>query len=211
MLKPQLVPRAIVWGNIQGPKVAPGAYTVRLKKAETVLTAKVEVRPNPGLKVSAADLAAQAAFLRNLRDRITETHEAVARIRDVKAQTKEVASRAEKLGKKEPIAAKAKALTEKLGAIEEKLVNPKLKSSQDVLNFAPALDHQFVGIAAAAASADGAPRPAEEAYYAELKAKLEGVLADLAGVFDKDLADFNAAVRDAGIPAVSVPPKKEKP
>ncbi|MFI5181064.1 MAG: WD40/YVTN/BNR-like repeat-containing protein [Thermoanaerobaculia bacterium] len=210
MLKPQLVPKAIVWGNTQGPKVAPGTYTVRLKKGDTVLTEKVEVKPHPELKVSEADLSVQAAFLRDIRDRITETHQAVVRIRDVKVQTKEVASRAEKLGKKDPIAAQAKALTEKLTGIEEKLVNPKLKSSQDILNFVPALDHQFVGIATAAGSADGAPRPAEKEYYAELKAKLDTVLTDLNGVLDKDLSEFNAAVRDAGIPAVSVPSKTDK-
>jgi photosystem II stability/assembly factor-like uncharacterized protein len=210
MLRPQLVPRAIVWGNTQGPKVAPGSYTVRLKKGDTVLSEKIEVKGHPGLKVSEADLAAQAAFLRDVRDRITETHQAVVRIRDAKMQLKEVSARAEKLGKKDPIAAKAKALTEKLTAIEEKLVNPKLKSSQDVLNFVPALDHQFVGIATAAGSADGTPRPAEKEYYAELKTKLDAVLSDLNGVLDKDLAEFNAAVRDAGIPAVSVPPKNDK-
>ena len=210
MLKAQLVPKAIVWGNTQGPKVAPGTYTVRLKKGETVLTGKIEVRPHPGLKISEADLAAQAAFLRDVRDRITETHQAVLRIRDVKAQTKEVTSRAEKLGKKEPVATKAKALTEKLTASEEKLVNPRLKSSQDILNFAPALDHQFVGVATAAGSADGAPRPAETAYYAELKAKLDAVLAEVNGVFEKDLAEFNAAVQGAGIPPVSVLPKSDK-
>ena len=210
MLRPQLVPKAIVWGNTQGPKVAPGTYTVRLKKGETALTEKIEVKGHPELKVSEADLGAQAAFLRDVRDRITETHQAVVRIRDAKAQLKEVAARAEKLGKKDPIAAKAKALTEKLTAIEEKLVNPKLKSSQDVLNFVPALDHQFVGLVSAAGSADGAPRPAEKEYYAELKSKLDAVLAELNGVLDKDLTEFNTAVRDAGIPAVSVPQKTEK-
>jgi len=64
MLKAQLVPKAIVWGNTQGPKVAPGSYVVRLKKGETVLTGKLAVKPHPGLKISEADLAAQAAFLR---------------------------------------------------------------------------------------------------------------------------------------------------
>ena len=210
MLRPQLVPRAVIWGNTQGPKVGPGTYRVRLKKGDAVLSESFEVRPHPGLSVPAADLAKQAAFLRDVRDRISDTHQAVVQIRDVQAQTKEVASRAEKLGKKEPLAAKAKALSEKLTAIEEKLVNPKIKASQDVLNFVPALDHQFVGIATAAASADGAPRPSEIACYGELKTKLEAVLEDLGGVFAKDLAEFNAAVKEAGVPPVAVLPKSEK-
>jgi photosystem II stability/assembly factor-like uncharacterized protein len=210
MLKAQLVPKAVVWGNTQGPKVAPGSYTVRLRKGESVLTQRIDVRPHPELRISEADLAAQAAFLRDVRDRIGDTHQAVVRIRDVKAQTKEVASRAEKLGKKEPVGAKATALTEKLTAIEEQLVNPKLRSSQDVLNFTPALDHQFVGVASSAASADGAPRPAEREYLAELTAKLDALLAETNAVFERDLAGFNAAVQDAGIPPVSVLPRSDR-
>jgi hypothetical protein len=210
MLRPDLVPKAVVWGNTQGPKVAPGTYKVRLKKGDTVLTESFEVRPHPELNIPTGDLKKQADFLRDARDRVTDTHQAVLQIREVKAQTREIASRAEKLGKKDPIATKAKALSDKLTAVEEKLVNPKLKAPQDVLNFAPALDHQFVGIATAAGSADGAPRAAETQYYAELKAKLDAVLAEMNGIFDKDLAEFNAAVRDAGIPPVAVLPKSEK-
>ncbi|MGE5347524.1 MAG: WD40/YVTN/BNR-like repeat-containing protein [Acidithiobacillales bacterium] len=210
MLRPQLVPKAVLWGNRLGPKVAPGTYKVRLTKGDTVLTESFEIRPHPEHQVSAADLAQQAVFLRDIRDRITDTHEAVVKIRDVKAQLKEVATRAEKLGKKEPVSAKAKALTEKLEAIEKKLVNPKLKAPQDILNFTPALDHQFVGIATAAGSADGAPRPVEREYYAELKAKLDALLSEMNGLLGKDLADFNAAVRDAGIPPVAVLPIEEK-
>ena len=58
--------------------------------------------------------------------------------------------------------------------------------------------------------ASRSPRPAETAYYAELKAKLDTVLAEVNGLFEKDLSEFNAAVRDAGIPPVSVLPKSEK-
>ena len=210
MLKPQLVPKAIVWGNTLGPKVAPGTYRVRLRKGDTVLTETVEVRPHPEIPVSPADLKKQAELLAAVRDRITDTHQAVVQIRDVKAQVKEVASRAEKLGKKEPVAARAKALSDKLTGIEERLVNPKLKSEQDVLNFSPALDHQFVGLATVVSSADGAPRPVEVEYFAELNAKLDALLAELNAVFRTDLADFNAAVKEAGIPPVAVLPKGEK-
>ncbi len=209
MLKPQLVPKAIVWGNKRGPKVAPGTYRVRLKKGDTVLTEALEVRPHPEIAVPAADLKKQAELLAAIRDRVSDTHQAVVQIRDVKAQVKEVAARAEKLGKKEPVGSKGLSLAEKLTGLEEQLVNPKLKSEQDVLNFQPALDHQFVGLATAVSSADGAPRPVEVEYFAALNAKLDALLAELETLFGSDLADFNAAVKEAGILPVAVLPKGE--
>lgn len=207
MWKPSLVPKAILWGSKDGPRVAPGAYAVRLKKGDAVLTEPFEVRANPNLKVSPADLKKQADLLADARDRLSETHEAALACRDVKRQAKEVADRAAKLGKKEPLAAKAKALSEKLSALEDKLVNPKVKSDQDVLNFPPQLDHQFVGIASVVSSGEAAPSKAAIAYFEELTRRLADVKKQLKDVLDTDLADFNRTVQEQGVlPVTALPP-----
>jgi photosystem II stability/assembly factor-like uncharacterized protein len=202
MWKPTLVPKAVVWGSKKGPKVAPGTYTVRLTYGSRVLTEKLEVVPNPALGVSAEDLKSQAALLAKIRDRISETHEAVLQIRDVKAQAKAIRERAEKTGKGEGLAAKEKALAEKLTAVEEKLVNPKHKSSQDVLNFPPRLDHRYIGLASVVGSADAAPTRASLKLDDELEKQLAAVMAELKGVFDSELAGFNRAVRERDVAPV---------
>jgi photosystem II stability/assembly factor-like uncharacterized protein len=208
MLKPTLVPKAVVWGSRSGPRVAPGVYSVRLKYGDTALTEKVTIEPNPSIHVPPAELKAQADLLAKIRDRISEAHEAVMTIRDLKAQAKTIAERAEKLGKGADLSAKEKTLREKLTAVEEKLVNPKHKSNQDVLNFPPRLDHQFIGLAGVVSSADAPPTAASVELYAELEKKLKGVLDELKGVLDGELAGFNKAVLDAGIPPVAVVPRK---
>jgi photosystem II stability/assembly factor-like uncharacterized protein len=210
MLKPSLVPKAIVWGPKEGPLVAPGTYGVRVKRGETVLTDVVEVRANPMVKAPPDDLKKQSAFLADVRDRISETHEAALTCRDVKKQVKEVSERAARLGKKEPLASKGKALSEKLSAIEEKLVNPKTKSEQDILNFPPQLDHQFVGVASVAGSGEGAPLASSIAYFTELKGRLADLKRQLQAVLDTDLVDFNKAVQEQGIPAVAPAPREGK-
>ncbi len=210
MLKPSLVPKAIIWGPRDGPLVAPGTYTVRIRLGGTTLTDSVEVRANPMVKVSAEDLKKQSAFLARVRDDVSATHEAALTCRDVKKQVKEVAERAAGLGKKEPLAGKGKALSEKLTAIEDKLVNPKVKSEQDVLNFPPQLDHQFVGVASVAGSGEGAPAASSVTYLAELEGRLGDLKKQLQSVLDTDLADFNRTVQEQGIPAVAPAPAKGK-
>ena len=208
IVKPSLLPKAIIWGNSQGPKVGPGTYAVRFKLGDQTITQPVEVRAHPGVPTSAADLKKQYDLLRSVRDRISETHDTVLYIRDVKAQATLIGDRAEKLGKGNALKDDAKAMNEKLTAIEKKLVNPDVKSNQDVLNFPPALDHQFVGIATVVASADTAPTDTSYIYLQELENKMAAIQGELKAVLDKDLAAFNKAVRDADIPPVAAARKK---
>jgi photosystem II stability/assembly factor-like uncharacterized protein len=209
ILKPALIPKAVVWGTREGPRVAPGTYQVRLKYAGETLTQPVEVHRHPDVPATDEDLKSQFRLLSDVRDRIEETHDAVARIRDAKAQAQAIGDRAEKLGKGTALKEKGKALSEKLTAVEKKLVNPDLKSNQDVLNFPPALDHQLIGIAVAVSSADSKPTDSSWAYYKEVSGKLASILAELDSVLGKDLADFNALVRKEEIPPVVVVSKKK--
>jgi hypothetical protein len=207
--RPTLVPKAIVWGTRQGPRVAPGNYAVRLKYAGQTLTQPVEVRKHPDVPATAEDLKRQFQLLSDVRDRLEETHDAVSRIREAKAQMQTVGERAEKLGKGTTLKDRATAISEKLTAIEKKLVNPDLKSNQDVLNFPPALDHQFIGIAVAASSADSKPTDSSWVYYKEVAGRLASILSEVDAVMNKDLAEFNAEVRKEEIPPVVVVPKKK--
>ncbi len=209
ILRPALIPKAVVWGTREGPRVAPGTYSVRLKYAGETLTRPVEVRRHPGVSATDEDLKAQFRLLSDVRERIEETHDAVGRIRDVKAQVQSIGDRAEKLGKGTALKEKGKALSERLTGIEKKLVNPELKSNQDVLNFPPALDHQLIGIASAVSSADTKPTDSAWTYSKEVSAQLAAILAELDGVLGKDLAAFNAEVRREEIPPVVVVPRKK--
>jgi photosystem II stability/assembly factor-like uncharacterized protein len=208
IVKPTLLPKAVVWGSSQGPKVGPGTYSVRFHLGDQSITQAVEVKAHPDVPTSAADLKKQFELLRAVRDRLSETHETVLFIRDVKAQALSIGDRAEKMGKGKTLKDQAKALNEKLAAIEKKLVNPDVKSNQDVLNFPPALDHQFVGIASVAASADTAPTDTSYTYFQDLEGKLAAIQAELDSVLAKDLAEFNKAVRDAEMPPVAAARKK---
>ena len=182
---------------------------MRLKYAGQTLTQPVEVRKHPDVPATAEDLKRQFQLLSDVRDRLEETHDAVSRIREAKEQMQALGDRAEKLGKGTTLKDRAKTISEKLSAIEKRLVNPELKSNQDVLNFPPALDHQFIGIAVAASSADSKPTDSAFAYYKEVAGRLASILSELDAVMNKDLADFNAEVRKEEIPPVVVVPKKK--
>jgi photosystem II stability/assembly factor-like uncharacterized protein len=212
MFKPLLVPRAVFnEGTKEPPKVTPGTYQVRLTVGDRTFTENFEVRPHPRLSVTAADLKAQYDLLADIRDRLSETHTTVLKIRDVRSQVKDLSERAQRLGKGDAVQKQGTVLVEKFTAVEEKLINPEIKANEDDLNYEPKLDHDLTNVAAVVASADAKPTVAAVKYYAELKTRLAAVLEEFRTLQEHDLAEFNRAVDAAGLPRVAAAPKIEKP
>ncbi len=208
ILKPTLVPKAVFnEGDKRPPKVAPGTYQVRLTVDGKAFTQPFEVKPNPAVGTSDADLKAQFDLLEKIRDGLSQTHGTVMKIRDLEAQIKSIQEHAEKTGKGSAISPKAKALTKKLEAIEAKLINKNIKSNEDDLNFEPGLDHEFTNLAGEVGLADAKPTASQAAYYLVLKKELDGVLAEFQDAVDHDLADFNRTVEQEKITPVTVLPK----
>ena len=208
VLKPTLAPKAVFnEGTKASPKVAPGTYRVRLTVGNQPILESFEVRPHPAGFATAADLKAQYDLLKSIRDRLSDTHTAVLKIRDVRQQVKDLSERSERLGRGDALAKQAASLTEKLTAVEEQLTNPKIQADEDDLNYEPKLDHDWTYLAAIVASADSKPTPSSVQYYNLLKERLDAVQGELAGVLEKDLKSFNASVQEAKIPPVVPAPK----
>ncbi len=197
-----LIPNAIVWGSTDGPKVVPGSYRVRVRLGDEVVEQSFTITANQMAGASIDDYRAQFELLKNCRDRVTDIHGAVLSIRDMKAQINAIVERAAKMGRDATLKEPAKALVEKLSAIERRLVNPDIKSSQDVLNFPPSLDHSFIGITSVSSGADARPTAGSLALFREADAKFTSVMADYKAVRESDVAAFNAAVIAAGVPPV---------
>jgi photosystem II stability/assembly factor-like uncharacterized protein len=211
VFKPTLVPKAVFnEGEKSPPKVGPGTYKVRLTVAGKPLTESFEVRAHPGGYASAEDLKAQYDLLSSIRDRLSETHQTVLAIRDLKAQMKDVGERAERLGKGDALKKKAAEVAAKLTAVEEELINPNIKADEDDLNYEPKLDHDWTNLAGIVASADTRPTPGSVKYYGVLKAKLDGIVGEYKKLLASDVAEFDKAVETAGVPRIAAAPKIEK-
>src|ERR1700693_5779670 len=154
VFKPTLAPRAVFnEGDKSPPKVGPGTYQVRLTVGGKSFTETAEVKPHPQGVAAAEDLKAQFDLLAAIRDRLSETHEMVLKVRAARAQAKELGERAERLGKGDGLKKRAGALAEKLTAVELELTNPEIKADEDDLNYEPKLDHDWVNLAGIVASA----------------------------------------------------------
>jgi len=193
---------AILWGSPAGPRVAPGEYRVRMSVGDWSEIRNFAAHGDPRVDVAQADFDAQFDLSKKIWEALSDAHRGVKQLRDVRQQAQDLAARYEAAGHGEGFTDLAKALGEKLTATEEKIHQYHSTSSQDVLNFRPGIDGQLLGLKSTVESAQARPTDASVERFNELRAELDGYLAELKEIFDTDLAGFNAKVAEAGQPAV---------
>ena len=197
-------PGMILWaGETRGPRAVPGTYQVKLTVGGNTMTQSFEVKKDPRVETTQEDFAKQFDLLMKIRDKLTETHEAILKIRDLRKQIDDVTSR---MKDQQAIMDAAKSLKANLTAIEETLYQTKNQSSQDPLNFPIRLNNKLAALAGVVAAADAAPTDQSFVIYDELVAKINEQLQKLDQVIKTELPAFNKLVRDQNIPAVIVKP-----
>jgi hypothetical protein len=192
-------PKMILWGaSTNGPAVPPGRYTVRLVADGRTLTAPVTVSRNPSLSATDADLRAQYAFSRRVRDRANEANQAVIEIRRVKAQLDDRLARS----KDSTLAARGTTLRTSATAVEEDIYQVRNQSNQDPLNFPIKVNNRLATLLSMAERGDGAPTTNMPEIFGILSTELGGYLTRLSEVWRTDLAATNAELRRVGLPVL---------
>jgi photosystem II stability/assembly factor-like uncharacterized protein len=204
---PTRVPGSGHWGGQgEGPAAVPGEYQVKLTAAGKSDIAPLEVRGDPRLQVSQADLEKQFELARQIARAISEDHDAVNQIRDLRTQLNALRKRAGQDEQAKEILGAAAELDKKMTAVEEALIQTKSKSGEDPLNFPIKLDDKLSILEGAVESADTAPTKQEFEVFEELKAQLEPQLAAWGEIQKKDVPAFNEQVRKGNIPAIMIAP-----
>ena len=137
------VDKVFVFGGLNGGSVAPGIYTLRMSYNGKVSETQATVLPNPAVKATASDWAAQQQMLNEIEGVVTEMHESVTKMRSAKSQ---IARYAEYLADNESAASlieKGKEISKRITQWEENLIQANQKTFQDVINFNNKLNAQF--------------------------------------------------------------------
>src|SRR5207245_3122721 len=120
----------------QGPRVAAGAFTVRLAAGGKTLTSPVRVVPDPRGDLSQADLEAQTTFALRVRDDISKLTDLVNDIRSVRDQLKARVTALDARKSETGVADLVKSADAALAraqTLEDKLHNPSAEVVYDIL------------------------------------------------------------------------------
>jgi photosystem II stability/assembly factor-like uncharacterized protein len=197
------VPHAPLWGgSTDGPEALPGAYQVRLTVLGKSYTAPVEIKADPRLKIAEEDLAKQFDLLLKIRDKVTETDDAIIQIRDLREQIKAINTRLKSDPRAKAIADAGKALDTRMTEVEEALIQTKAKSGQDVLNFPVRLNNHLVALSGVVGSADSAPTKQSYEVFDMLSQAVDEQLAKWKAIVSTDVAAYNNLMKQQEVPAL---------
>jgi len=185
-----------------GPVAAPGTYHVQLTVADQTLTEAFEVQKDPRVPATQEDLDSQFKLLLKVRDKLSETHDAINTLRNIRQQVEDWERRTRERKDHEAVSSAARSLKEKLSPIEDELTQSRAKTRQDTMNFPAKLNGKLAWLAGVVASAQAAPTRQQYELYADLAGRIDVQIQRLQEIIDTDVAAFNRLMRESEMPAV---------
>ena len=194
----------ILWnGNVEGPKVAPGKYTAKIKFDNDSVNFSFVIKGDPNYKMTEKDYDDQVGMLLKIRDKFSDVQKAIKQIRAIRTQINDFTSRVNLKNNKE-VKQAADTINKQITVIEEALYQTKSKSGQDVLNFPIRLNDKIAGLYDVAASGYNPPSKQVIETYADLSAQADTQLAKLKKILSDDLVAFNKLIHEKQLPIIGL-------
>ena len=208
---PTRLPGILLFGapSDGGARIPPGSYQARLTVGAAVFTKSFDVLQDPRLDVSAAIIAERDSIASLLSNRITEIHDAVLRVRDLRTQVAGFTTRTKDALNADTIAKAGKALGDKLSKLDPRMTT-KAGNGQDIINYANGINGQYGFLLGQVEANPSVTMPVRER-LAELEKLWSALRGEVEQVETVDVAAFNALLQTGKVQGVISPTKKKGP
>ena len=189
--------------SLRGPLAPPGSYGVRLTVGDQSQVQTFDMVKDPRVSATQEDFDMQFDLLIRIRDKLSETHDNINRLRSARTQVEEWANRARGTAAEEAISSASESLKDKLGEVESALIQTEYKGARDRLHLPIKWNAKLAELKPVVAAADF--RPPKQAYdvLAEYTEALDGHFQVLEQVLDTDLDEFQNLLAELEVPSIT--------
>ena len=131
-------------GYMSSYDVMPGKYNVTLTYGDYTKTSDFIIMPDPRKSISKDDYNKKSQLLRNIHDDVESIYNSLQKMQDVRSQLNDLQNRLS--SDFNSIKNLSNETVELIDLTESKLISPKQKTFQDVINFRNQLDAQFLDL-----------------------------------------------------------------
>ncbi|MEM7297186.1 MAG: glycosyl hydrolase, partial [Bacteroidota bacterium] len=189
------------FGDYTGSRVEPGSYSIKLMTPEDTLSTGLELLEVPSQSYSPQAWSEQQEMLINIEGMIKDMHESVSSMRSAKSQLKGYQKLLKERESAEHLIDSAKSLIGKIVAWENKLIQPKQKTFQDVINFQNQLNSQMMSLKSFIDVTDPRVTQGAKDRFQDLKAEWTQFAEQKDDLINTELKAFNELYKNLELPA----------
>jgi photosystem II stability/assembly factor-like uncharacterized protein len=198
----------ILWAaGLNGPKAIPGTYKVVLRVGKDKQEQNFEILKDPRSESTSDDFKKQFNFLIEIRDKVTEAHQAILDIRETRKQLTHLKSIWKDDAEMKSLIQRATDMDKEITKIENELYQTKNRSGQDPLNYPIKLTNKLAHVGSLTNRGDFPPTQQATQVRDELNKLINAELQKWEQIKSADMESFNKAVREKGIDVLKL--KKE--
>ena len=186
----------------------PGDYQVKLTANGKTQTATLHLVIDPRTKDHEAELPKQFELSTQVTARISELHQAVNEIRDVKSQIKALHTKFADDPKVKPALDAADGMERKMSDVEQQLIQVNMKGSEGNLAFPSMLNEAFDTFSRLVDAGDREPTKPQLDVFALLSGRLDEQLKKWNAIKQDDLPKVSELIKQADLPAIMIKEKK---
>jgi len=190
------------WAGLNGPKAVPGSYRVKLRVGGEEQEQGFSILKDPRTRATPEDFRAQFAFMQEANQKLSEAHQAIIDIREVRKQLKHFTGQWKGDDSKKGLLAKAEAIDSVMNMVEKELYQTRNQSNQDPLNYPIKLTNKLAHLNALVSMGDF--RPTQQAYEVRqmLTENIDKQLTVFYHLKQRDIPAFNLLVKEAAVDVI---------
>ena len=209
--EPIQVPGAFYSGSApRGALALPGDYQVKLTANGKTQTAPLHLVIDPRTKDHEGELPKQFELSTRVNARISELHQAVNEIREIKSQIKALHTKFGDDPKVKPALDAADGMEHKMSDVEQQLIQVNMKGSEGNLAFPNMLNEAFYTFSHSVDGGDREPTKPQMDVFASLSGRLDEQLKKWNAIKQDDLPKVTDLIKQADLPALIIKEKKSE-
>ena len=193
-----------------GPIAPSGHYWVRLHVGSFVDSASFDLKEDPRVHATPAELAAQFAFLRQIRDTVSAGTTAIITVRNVRAQLDDRLASVHGADSTS-LAPVAGELRDSLAVAERSLYQVHLRADEDALNYPAAVVERISALAAHVAATSVRPTDQQIGVFRQFAPILQRNLISYKRMLATEIPKVNAKLQQLGKPPILPQAKELRP
>jgi len=192
-----------VYGSYEGFRVPPGEYQVKLSVGDSLIDEQsFKIMANPNIDADEDDYQDQLGLLIAIDGSIKMLHDDVSKIRVARDQLESYKKLLKENEEAKPLLAQADTILSKIKVWEEKLIQPRQKTFQDVINYNNKLNAELMNLKSYVDSAIPKVTKGAEQRYTDLTYMLSQLSGERKEITDVEMKKFNEMHRKLNLPAI---------